>query len=121
MNATQWETLTDFVKWLGREGKCVVDETEKGWFVAYIDRDPATIAALEAKAKKEKLDKDDQVIFIVFTCKNKNKLLKRLPLTISLLFLVYIRLSSFSHVPLYLVQSSIDLVDTNYFSCYDDL
>ena len=20
MNATQWETLTDFVKWLGREG-----------------------------------------------------------------------------------------------------
>lgn len=44
MNATQWETLTDFVKWLGKEGKCVVDETEKGWFVAYIDRDPETIA-----------------------------------------------------------------------------
>lgn len=21
MNATQWETLTDFTKWLGREGK----------------------------------------------------------------------------------------------------
>ncbi|KAH9630562.1 hypothetical protein HF086_016066 [Spodoptera exigua] len=60
MNATQWETLTEFVKWLGREGKCVVDETEKGWFVAYIDRDPAAIAALEAKAKKEKMDKDDQ-------------------------------------------------------------
>lgn len=44
MNATQWETLTEFVKWLGREGKCVVDETEKGWFVAFIDRDPQTIA-----------------------------------------------------------------------------
>ncbi|VVC86814.1 unnamed protein product [Leptidea sinapis] len=66
MNATQWETLTDFVKWLGREGKCVVDETEKGWFVAYIDRDPATIAALEAKAKKEKLDKDDQERMLEF-------------------------------------------------------
>ena len=38
MNATEWETLTDFVKWLGREGKCVVDDTEKGWFVTYIDR-----------------------------------------------------------------------------------
>ena len=38
MNATQWETLTDFVKHLGREGKCTVDETEKGWFVTYIDR-----------------------------------------------------------------------------------
>ncbi|CAG4981474.1 unnamed protein product [Colias eurytheme] len=66
MNATQWETLTDFVKWLGREGKCVVDETEKGWFVAYIDRDPATIAAQEAKAKKEKMDKDDQERMLEF-------------------------------------------------------
>lgn len=66
MNATQWETLTEFVKWLGREGKCVVDETEKGWFVAYIDRDPAAIAALEAKAKKEKMDKDDQERMLEF-------------------------------------------------------
>lgn len=60
MNATEWETLTEFVKWLGREGKCVVDETEKGWFVTYIDRDPATIAFQEAMAKKEKMDRDDQ-------------------------------------------------------------
>ncbi|XP_046389516.1 DNA/RNA-binding protein KIN17 isoform X2 [Ischnura elegans] len=60
MNATQWETLTEFVKWLGREGKCVVDETEKGWYVQYIDRDPETIALQEALAKKEKMDKDDE-------------------------------------------------------------
>ncbi|XP_047111489.1 DNA/RNA-binding protein KIN17 [Schistocerca piceifrons] len=60
MNSTQWETLTDFVKWLGREGKCVVDETEKGWYVQYIDRDPETIALQEAMMKKEKMDKDDQ-------------------------------------------------------------
>ncbi|XP_059056596.1 DNA/RNA-binding protein KIN17 [Achroia grisella] len=66
MNATQWETLTEFVKWLGREGKCVVDETEKGWFVAYIDRDPAAVAAQEAKAKKEKMDKDDQERMLEF-------------------------------------------------------
>ena len=44
MNATQWETLTEFVKWLGREGHCVVDETPKGWFVTYIDKDPEVIA-----------------------------------------------------------------------------
>ena len=37
MNATKWHTLTDFVKYLGREGYCIVDETpkvrcqEKGW------------------------------------------------------------------------------------------
>jgi DNA/RNA-binding protein KIN17 len=35
MNSTQWETLTDFVKWLGRDGKCVVDETEKGCCAVY--------------------------------------------------------------------------------------
>ncbi|XP_013163911.1 PREDICTED: DNA/RNA-binding protein KIN17 [Papilio xuthus] len=73
MNATQWETLTDFVKWLGREGKCVVDETEKGWFVAYIDRDPATIAAQEAKVKKEKMDKDDQERMLEFIQKQVEK------------------------------------------------
>ncbi|XP_029159863.1 LOW QUALITY PROTEIN: DNA/RNA-binding protein KIN17 [Nylanderia fulva] len=60
MNATQWLTLTAFVKWLGRSGQCVVDETEKGWFVTYIDRDPETLAAQEKKAKKEKMDKDDE-------------------------------------------------------------
>lgn len=60
MNATQWLTLTAFVKWLGRSGQCVVDETEKGWFITYIDRDPETLAAQEKKAKKEKMDKDDE-------------------------------------------------------------
>ncbi|KYM95391.1 PREDICTED: DNA/RNA-binding protein KIN17 [Cyphomyrmex costatus] len=60
MNATQWLTLTAFVKWLGRTGQCVVDETEKGWYITYIDRDPETLAAQERKAKKEKMDKDDE-------------------------------------------------------------
>lgn len=60
MNATQWETLTEFVKWLGREGKCVVDETEKGWFVQYIDRDPETIKKMEQVKMKEKMDMDDE-------------------------------------------------------------
>ncbi|CAG0882673.1 unnamed protein product [Darwinula stevensoni] len=60
MNATKWETLTDFVKHLGRVGKCEVDQTEKGWFVQYIDRDPETIAMQEKHAKKEKMAKDDE-------------------------------------------------------------
>lgn len=60
MNATRWVTLTGFVKWLGRTGKCIVDETEKGWFITYIDRDPDTIAAQERKNKKIKMDKDDE-------------------------------------------------------------
>lgn len=59
MNSTQWETLTEFIKWLGREGKCEVDNTEKGWFVKYIDRDPETIKKMEANKTKEKMEMDD--------------------------------------------------------------
>ncbi|XP_063980068.1 DNA/RNA-binding protein KIN17-like [Diachasmimorpha longicaudata] len=66
MNATIWLSLTAFVKWLGRTGKCVVDETEKGWFVTYIDRDPETLALQEKKAKKEKMDKDDEERLMYF-------------------------------------------------------
>lgn len=44
MNATRWETLTGFVKWLGREGYCEVDPTPKGWFIRYIDRSPEALA-----------------------------------------------------------------------------
>jgi hypothetical protein len=29
MNATKWDTLTTFVKYLGKQGVAVVDETEK--------------------------------------------------------------------------------------------
>lgn len=60
MNSTRWVTLTGFVKWLGKTGKCIVDETEKGWFITYIDRDPDTIAKEERKNKKLKMDKDDE-------------------------------------------------------------
>jgi DNA/RNA-binding protein KIN17 len=37
MNSTKWTTLTDFVQYLGKSGKCVVDETERGWYVTYIE------------------------------------------------------------------------------------
>ena len=60
MNATRWLTLTDYVQWLGRKGICLVDETEKGWFVTYIDRDPETLRRQEAIVKKRKLDLDDR-------------------------------------------------------------
>ncbi|GFN94549.1 DNA/RNA-binding protein kin17-like [Plakobranchus ocellatus] len=60
MNSTQWETLTEFVKYLGKEGKCIVDYTEKGWFVAYVDRDPETIRRQEALKAKEKMEVTDE-------------------------------------------------------------
>ncbi|RLN90756.1 hypothetical protein BBJ28_00015146 [Nothophytophthora sp. Chile5] len=60
MNATQWETLGTFVQYLGRMGKCVVDETEKGWHIQYIDRDPRAIARQEELEKKKKAELDHE-------------------------------------------------------------
>ena len=43
MNATQWETLTSFVQYLGKKGSVIVEEDERGWFVQYIDRSEGTL------------------------------------------------------------------------------
>jgi len=59
MNATRWVTLTEFVKHLGRSGIARVDETEKGWFIAWIDSSPKALA----KAVRIGL----QVHFFIFT------------------------------------------------------
>lgn len=56
MNSTQWATLTEFVKYLGKEGKCKVEETPKGWFMTYIDRDSETL--LKEKLKNKRLKSD---------------------------------------------------------------
>ncbi|CAL8340076.1 unnamed protein product [Arctogadus glacialis] len=60
MNSTQWETLTDFTKWVGKEGLAKVDETPKGWYIQYIDRDPETIRRQEELERKKKQDLDDE-------------------------------------------------------------
>ncbi|XP_057487468.1 KIN17-like protein [Actinidia eriantha] len=52
MNSTQWATLTEFVKYLGRTGKCKVDETPKGWFMTYIDNDSETLFKEKMKNKR---------------------------------------------------------------------
>jgi len=60
MNATRWVTLTEFCKHLGRCGIARVDETEKGWFIAWVDNSPKALAKAEASAKKEKLQTSDE-------------------------------------------------------------
>jgi len=60
MNATRWVTLTEFVKHLGRSGIARVDETEKGWFIAWIDNSPKALAKAEASMKKERLTVNDE-------------------------------------------------------------
>ncbi|KAL2922848.1 KIN17-like protein [Bienertia sinuspersici] len=52
MNSTKWVTLTEFVKHLGRTGKCKVEETPKGWFITYIDRDSETLFKDRMKNKR---------------------------------------------------------------------
>ncbi|KAI0309108.1 domain of Kin17 curved DNA-binding protein-domain-containing protein [Amylostereum chailletii] len=60
MNATRWVTLTEFIKHLGRTGVAHVDETEKGWFIAWIDNSPKALAKQEASLKKEHATVSDE-------------------------------------------------------------
>ena len=61
MNATQWKTLSEFAKSLGREGTCRVDQDEKGsLFVAWIDNSPESLARQQAIRRKEQLERGDE-------------------------------------------------------------
>ena len=60
MNSTEWATLTEFVKYLGRTGKCKVDETPKGWFITYIDRDSETLFKERLKNKRLRADEVEE-------------------------------------------------------------
>jgi len=60
MNATRWVTLTGFCQHLGRTGLAHVDETEKGWFIAWIDNSPKALAKADAAMKKERMKTSDE-------------------------------------------------------------
>lgn len=60
MNATKWETLTDFTVWLGKNGYCIVEESEKGFYITYIDRSPEALKRIQLVKNREKNQLDDQ-------------------------------------------------------------
>jgi DNA/RNA-binding protein KIN17 len=60
MNATKWPSLTELAKYLGREGICRVEETEKGIHISWIDRSPEALKRQEALRRKEAMDKGDE-------------------------------------------------------------
>jgi len=60
MNSTRWVTLTEFAKHLGRTGVARVDETDKGWFIAWIDSSPKALEKQEAALKKERSTMSDE-------------------------------------------------------------
>lgn len=61
MNSTRWLTLTEFIKHLGRTGIAHVDDTEKGWFIAWIDSSPKALEKQEASMKKERATMSDEM------------------------------------------------------------
>ncbi|KAI1469721.1 domain of Kin17 curved DNA-binding protein-domain-containing protein [Daldinia caldariorum] len=60
MNATKWHSLTEFAKYLGREGICRVEENEKGIHIAWVDDSPEALRRKEAVRRKEMQDKGDE-------------------------------------------------------------
>jgi DNA/RNA-binding protein KIN17 len=52
MNSTRWASLSDFVKYLGKKGKCIVDETERGWYVQYVEVDAGILARKAAQEQR---------------------------------------------------------------------
>mmetsp|Transcript_93826 Transcript_93826/g.251067 ORF Transcript_93826/g.251067 Transcript_93826/m.251067 type:complete len:392 (+) Transcript_93826:36-1211(+) len=54
MNSTIWVTLSNFVQYLARTGKCKIDQTPKGWYLTYIDNSPE---AAERRRKAEEQGK----------------------------------------------------------------
>lgn len=60
MNATRWISLSEFVKYLGREGQCRVEEGEKGFFISWVDSSPEALQRQAAIKKKERQDRGDE-------------------------------------------------------------
>jgi DNA/RNA-binding protein KIN17 len=60
MNATKWGTLTDFVQYLGKAGKCVVEETERGWYITFIERNPEILAQQENYKRRVEAEKREE-------------------------------------------------------------
>ena len=68
MNSTKWASLTEFAKYLGRQGICRVEEDEKdegrggasSLTISWIDNSPEAMRRQEHLKKKERQDKGDE-------------------------------------------------------------
>ena len=60
MNSTRWPSLTEFAKYLGREGLCRVEDNEKGLHISWIDNSPEALRRQDAIRKKERQDRGDE-------------------------------------------------------------
>ena len=53
MNGTFWSSLSGFVQYLGKTGKCQIEETERGWMIRYINRDVDKMQREAAQQKRQ--------------------------------------------------------------------
>ncbi|KAJ9116198.1 hypothetical protein QFC20_000878 [Naganishia adeliensis] len=60
MNSTRWVSLTESVKYLGREGIVRAEENEKGWWISWVDNTPKALARQAEAQKRERADMDDE-------------------------------------------------------------
>ncbi|KAI9336527.1 domain of Kin17 curved DNA-binding protein-domain-containing protein [Obelidium mucronatum] len=60
MNSTCWNSLNGFVRTIASEGIIILEETEKGPFITWIDKRPETMARQEAIARKERMEKSEE-------------------------------------------------------------
>ena len=56
LNSTKWETLTDFIIYMGESGICKIEDTEEGWFIKLNDGSSKTSNIRDDKSMNEKLD-----------------------------------------------------------------
>lgn len=52
MNATRWNSLSEFVRSLGREGIVHVEDSERGYYITWIDNSPKALAK-QVRSRKE--------------------------------------------------------------------
>lgn len=60
MNTTVWSTLSLFVEYLGRMGKVIIDKTEEGYFVTFIDKDPEKERRNREALEQIRMDEDKE-------------------------------------------------------------
>eukprot|EP00522_Entomoneis_paludosa_P005758 CAMPEP_0172455792 /NCGR_PEP_ID=MMETSP1065-20121228/12252_1 /TAXON_ID=265537 /ORGANISM="Amphiprora paludosa, Strain CCMP125" /LENGTH=435 /DNA_ID=CAMNT_0013208271 /DNA_START=176 /DNA_END=1483 /DNA_ORIENTATION=- len=61
MNSTIWASLSDFCQYLGKTGKCRVEENERGWYVTYINRDVSLIVRQQEAEKRMQAEQHAEV------------------------------------------------------------
>jgi len=60
MNSTVWVTLTSYVKHLERTKKAIIDETEKGWYITWVEKTEEQKEREARDAKKSKMFRNDE-------------------------------------------------------------